>query len=125
MPKKPDIKATALALIDLMCNKRDFANGATYLSPNMEQYQDDKPPLQGSEAFLANFKTMLTELAPESHVDVLDAVCEGNKVWVYVRISGLPGGMVKEGVDMTVWSEEGTLISLRNFQRVLETGKAA
>lgn len=98
MPTKPDFKATALTLIDLMCNKRDFAKGATYLLYNMEQYQDDKPPPQGSEAFLANFEKMLTEIASESHVDVLDAIYEGNKVWVYVRISGLPGLIRRFGV---------------------------
>ncbi len=68
---------------------------------------------------------MTTEMAPGFAVEVRDAVCEGNKVWLYVRISGLPGGVVKDGIDMTVWSDEGKLVLSRDVQRTLEMAKAA
>ena len=125
MSTKPDLKAAALTLIDLVCNKRDYEKAATYLTPDMEQYHDDRPPLRGAEAFLANFKKMTTEIAPGFSVEVRDAVCEGNKVWLYVRLSGLPGGAVKDGIDMTVWSDEGKLVLSRDVQRTLDTAKTA
>ena len=117
---KPDPKTQALTFIDLMCNKRDYEKAATYLSPDMEQYHDDREPIRGSETFLAGFKKMATQIAPGFHIEILDAVAQGQKVWIFVRISGLPNGLVKEGIDMTTWSEDGKLLLSRDCQRVVE-----
>ena len=123
-PTKPDPKHQALTFIEIMCNKRDFDSAATYLTPDMIQYHDDRPPIRGAATFVAGFKRMTTEIAPGFHITVLDAVSEGNKVWAFVRISGLPGGDVKEGIDMTVWSDEGKLVSSRDVQRVVDVEAA-
>ena len=68
---------------------------------------------------------MATEIAPDFHITVRDAVAEGNKVWIFVRIEGLPGGVVKDGVDMTVWSEDGKVVASRDVQRVVDRAAEA
>lgn len=47
----------------------------------------------------------------------------GNKLWVLGRISGLPGGVVKDSVVMTVWNEKGRLMLTKDVQRdVIQEG---
>jgi hypothetical protein len=57
---------------------------------------------------------------PDFKIEVMNAIQEGNKVWLYSRISGLPGGVVKDSVDMTLWSDEGKLVETKDVQRVVE-----
>jgi hypothetical protein len=54
---------------------------------------------------------------------VKDAVKEGNKVWLFSKITGLPGGVFKDSVDRSVWDEEGKFVETKDVQRVLEQGQ--
>lgn len=51
------------------------------------------------------------------HDDIKDMVQEGDKVWVYGRITGMPVGVVKDSVDMMVWNEEGKMKYYKAVQR--------
>ncbi|OKL64502.1 hypothetical protein UA08_00469 [Talaromyces atroroseus] len=114
-----DLKARALEFMDLMSNKRDFDTAAQYIHPDVVQKNALKE-LRGKEALLTNFKTMTTVRAPDFHVDFIDSVREGNKVWAFVRVSGLPGGIVKDSIDITEWSDDGRLLYATHVQRNLE-----
>ncbi len=57
---------------------------------------------------------------PECKIEVKDAIWQANKVWLYSRIGGLPGGVMKNSVDMTMWSDEGKLLEMKDVQRVVE-----
>ncbi|CRG89197.1 hypothetical protein PISL3812_06233 [Talaromyces islandicus] len=114
-----DLKARAIFFMDLMSNKRGFEEAAQYVHPEVVQ-QNGKKEFRGKETLLANFKAMTTTIAPDFHVDFIDTVRDGNKVWAYVRVSGLPGGVVKDSVDITEWSDDGRLLFAKHVQRVLD-----
>ena len=122
---KVDLKACARNFIETICNKRDFAAASTCVHFDMIQYHDDRPPIRGADTFLAGFKKMVTEIAPDFHITIKDVVAEGNKVWIFARIEGLPGGVVKDGVDMTVWSDDGKVVASRDVQRVVDLAAEA
>ena len=50
----------------------------------------------------------LSAAVPDFYFELEDTVQEGNNVWVFARIAGLPGGIARDGVDMTEWSEGGS-----------------
>jgi hypothetical protein len=47
-------------------------------------------------------------------------VQDGNTVWVLGRITGLPGGVVKDSVDITLWNDEGKLVFTKDVLREVE-----
>lgn len=110
-----DLKAHAIAALDEICNKRDFEKATTYLDPDMIQYHDDST-IKGAETFINTFKQILQHV-PDFHLKVIDAVVEGNKVWVFSKISGLPNGDVKDSVDMLHFNDEGKLVMAKDVQR--------
>lgn len=55
------------------------------------------------------------------HAEIIDAVAEGNKVWVFSKVKGYPGGAEKDTVDMMTFTDEGKLLWTKDVQRVAET----
>ena len=113
-----DLKSRAIIFMDLISNKRNFEKASEYVHPDIVQKKREKT-VQGKGEMLNTFKTMIEVHAPNFHVEFLDALEEGLKVWAYVRISGLPGGIVKDSIDLTEWSEDGRLVRAQHVQQVL------
>jgi hypothetical protein len=63
------------------------------------------------------------QFMPNFKIEVKDAVTEGNKVWLFSKVTGLPGGVFKDSVDMSVWDEECKFVETENVQGVLEQGQ--
>jgi len=57
---------------------------------------------------------------PGFHIQVVDAVVEGNEAWLFSKIRVLLGSAVKDSVDMLTWNEAGLLVDTKDVQRVVE-----
>ena len=57
---------------------------------------------------------------PDFEMVIREAVVDDNqrKVWVRSEIRGLPGGIIKESIDMMTFDEEGLLIRSEDCQRI-------
>lgn len=107
MPGPTNLKKRATDLLYLLCNEKDLSKGAAYLDANMIQYRDDRLPVVGAEQFLETWGKAIQAM-PDFQIEVKDVIQEGNKVWAYCKISGLPGGVEKNSVDMSIWNEDGS-----------------
>ena len=119
MAAPKDLKAHAIELLNIWCNEKDIGKGIPYLHPSVTQIHDDEPPIQGADTFVARWKEFL-KFVPDFKMDIKDVIQEGNRVWIFSRISGLPDGVVKDSVDMTVFDEDGKLLHTKDVQRVVE-----
>lgn len=59
--------------------------------------------------------------APHLRVDIKEACVDEtqHKVWVRSEVSGLPGGVRKESIDMMTFSEDGVLVGCLECRRIL------
>ena len=121
MPSPRDLKAHAVEFLD-RCKEKNLSKGATYLHKSMTAYHDDNPPVKGAGQFIAGW-TKAIQFIPNFKIEVKDAVKDGNKVWLFSKITGLPGGVFKDSVDRSVWGEEGKFVETKDVQRVLEQGQ--
>lgn len=115
-----DLKTPTIEFLNIWCNEKNVEKGLTYLHQDMTAVHDDDAP-RSLDNFIAGWKYIITSLAPEFKYDTKDIMQEGNKVWVYARISGLPNGEVKDTVDMLEWDEKGErLIRAKDVQRNIQ-----
>jgi predicted SnoaL-like aldol condensation-catalyzing enzyme len=70
----------------------------------MVAYHDDMSAVKGADAFVQGW-TQLIQYMPALKMEIKEAIQEGISVWVYSRISGLPGGIEKDYVDMGAWDD--------------------
>ncbi|KUJ09223.1 uncharacterized protein LY89DRAFT_676041 [Mollisia scopiformis] len=115
-----DLKAPTLEFLDLFCNKKDIEKSVTYLHPEFTATHDDWAP-KDLDGFIEQWKHLITSLWPEFKYEAIDTVQEGNKVWVYARITGLQNGEAKDSIDMLEWDKEGEkIIKTKDVQRTVE-----
>lgn len=115
-----DLSETARTILTRLCNERDFSQVDRYVSADVTIQHDDQTPLVSRDAFIQNLSGMLNHL-PEFHVDIKEACVDEqqHKVWVRSELTGLPGGVRKESIDMMTFNEEGLLVKSVDCQRVL------
>lgn len=90
------------------------------ISPNIKVEHNDSDPVYSLQQYLSRFSDASSR-SPDLHLDVKEACVDEiqRKVWVRSVISGLPGGMVKESVDMLSFDEQGVLVGSIDHQRVM------
>ncbi|MCJ1445683.1 MAG: hypothetical protein MMC23_006188 [Stictis urceolatum] len=120
-----NLKSIARRLLETLCNQRDFDVVRELFAPETSFTHDDLPPTKTRDEYLAMF-TGLLKVMPDFHYGINDMVAEldesgkGGRVWVYARISGLPGGEVKDSVDMTRFDDSGKMVECKDVQRSIE-----
>ena len=114
-----------LEIFNAICVTKDVKTLIPLLSPGLRAFHDDHPAITSRDDFLAYYSQILT-MAPNFKAEVLDHVVQvdeeggGGKVWIFARLSGLPGGGAKESVDMMVIDSEGLLVRTKDVQRGVE-----
>lgn len=77
---------------------------------------NDNAPVYSLDSYVSRFAkagTNVTLDIKEACVDELQ-----RKVWVRSEISGYPGGVVKESIDMLFFDEDGVLIRGIDYQKI-------
>lgn len=88
-----------------------------YLHPTFSaEHGGAAPSVGGAEGFVSLWQKAIT-LVPNFRVEVVNAVAEGNLVWVLSKATGLPGGREKESVDMMTFDDEGKCLRNKDIQR--------
>lgn len=124
------LKSLARQMVATLCNTHDYASPflTAHMSPAFSAVHDGGAPSADRAAFLAQIGGAMAKM-PGFHAEVLDVVAEAGeggraKVWVFSRMSGFPGGVVKESVDMMEWEGE-VLVRGRDVQRTVVEAAAA
>ncbi|KIW49030.1 hypothetical protein PV05_10746 [Exophiala xenobiotica] len=115
-----DLSGTARTILTTLCNSRDFSQLNRYISADVMSQHEDEPPSFSRDAFTQDWAAALHRM-PGVQLNIKEACVDElqHKVWVRSEISGLPGGMRKESIDMMTFNEEGLLVKSVDCQRVL------
>ncbi|KIV80290.1 hypothetical protein PV11_07803 [Exophiala sideris] len=115
-----DLSETARTILTTLCNTRDFSEVDRYVSEDVSVQHEDETPVASRDAFVRRFSQALEHM-PELNIEVKEACVDESqlKVWVRSEITGLPGGVRKESIDMMTFNEEGLLVKSIDCQRVL------
>lgn len=121
-----DLSERARKILTTLCNTRDLniLTAVPYISEKVHIQHDDKPPVTSRSEFLAGWSNALNYM-PDVHIDIKEACVDEvqRKVWVRSEISGLPGGIRKESIDMMTFDRDGMLIFSADYQRALAANR--
>lgn len=97
-------------------NPQDSSAILSHISPQILVEHNDLPPVSSIDTYISRFSGAGSDV----RLDVKEACVDEvqRKVWVRSEISGFPGGVVKESVDMLFFDEEGVLVRGIDWQRV-------
>ncbi|KAH7048406.1 hypothetical protein B0J12DRAFT_700276 [Macrophomina phaseolina] len=120
MPSAPEIKKLSLEIFDaLIKGNFDSPLAKKHLSPNFVSKHADEPETTTLQEFITKWQTAIV---PSMKVEVLDSVAEvegdKGKVWIYSRLSGVPGVQFVDSVDIMEWSGD-VCVSTKDVQRVV------
>ena len=120
MATTKDLKTPTLKWLEVWCNEKNVEEGLKLIHPSMTMTHDDGPT-RDRETYVAFWKYLIASVAPNFKYKAIDAVQDGRKVWVYARITGLPGGEAKDSVDMFEWDEQGEkMLKAKDVQRTVQ-----
>jgi predicted SnoaL-like aldol condensation-catalyzing enzyme len=114
-----DLKAHCLHFLDLISNKRDIATAEKMIHASCQFIHDDQPPKSRDE-FLAFWPQMMSN-APKFNVEVRDVVREGNKVWVFSKVTGRMDGTDCDDLHMFEFKDDGMCLKSHGVHRVIQT----
>ena len=116
-------KQRCFTFLYILCNDKDMEKAGTYLAPDCVLVHEDGPPVNGAEAFLATWGKTLAKM-PGYHKDMQDMMVEVGqepngvaRVWVYSRITGITPDVVRDSIDMMLFSREGLFLYSKDVQR--------
>lgn len=89
------------------------------ISPTVKVEHNDGSPVYSFQTYVSRFSDAVSR-SPNFHLDVKEACVDEiqRKVWVRSEISGLPGGVIKESIDMLYFDEQGVLVGSIDHQKV-------
>lgn len=113
-PTELYLQSLSVSLLHALCNERNFHHPllARHIAPEFNSSQDDLPGSEDREDHLELAAEALSSM-PDYRCVIYDCVariCEGGrkaKVWTSKRLSGLPGGICKDGVSVMAWERRG------------------
>ncbi|KIW16156.1 hypothetical protein PV08_06207 [Exophiala spinifera] len=115
-----DLSARARTILTTLSSARDFTSLNRFISANVTSQHEDEPPIFSRDAFIQDWVDILQRM-PGFQLNIKEACVDEqqHKVWVLSEITGLPGGMRKESVDMMTFDDDGLLVKSVDCQRVL------
>lgn len=115
-----DLSETARTILTTLSNPEDFTPLDRFISTNVVSQHEDEPPVFSRDAFMQDWGDILRRM-PGFQLDIKEACVDEqqHKVWVRSEITGLPGGMRKESIDMMTFNDDGLLVKSVDCQRVL------
>jgi predicted SnoaL-like aldol condensation-catalyzing enzyme len=107
------------------CDKKDFSNPERFLSPSFTSHRADRT-IVGREAWVGGFSHALTAFMPNFKAELKREIAEGNYVWTFAHITGLPekacpAGMHKLSVDMFRFDKDGKLAEHWDVQQNVDS----
>ncbi|KAJ9637490.1 uncharacterized protein PV06_04034 [Exophiala oligosperma] len=117
-----DLSETARTILTTLSNPGDFTSLDRFISANVMSQHEDEPPVFSRDAFMQDWADILRRM-PGFQLNIKEACVDEqqHKVWVRSEITGLPGGMRKESIDMMTFDDDGLLVKSVDCQRVLRT----
>lgn len=118
-------KARAIEALDLLCNQPLTAENLDRIKAIFHprfcivHAGDDDPAPDGRDAWLGRLVKRREQLA-HFHMEIRDAVAEGDKVWVFAKLTGLSGGAAKMSVDMMTVDADGLIVECQDVERLIE-----
>ena len=116
-------KKRCYTFLYILCNDKHMKKAGTYLAPDCVLLHEDGPPVDGPSAFLKTWGKTL-QMMPGYHKDMQDMMVELGRepngvarVWVYSRISGITPNVVRDSIDMMLFSSEGLFLYSKDVQR--------
>lgn len=92
---------------------------AQHISPHIKVEHGDDSPVYSLKRYLSRFSDASAKY-PMLRLSIQEACADElqRKVWVRSEITGLPGGAVKERIDMLTFDEHGMLVGSIDYQRL-------
>lgn len=115
-----DLSSKATKILTLLANSpHAAASVARHISPVIKYEHCDDEPVYSLESYLGRFSDVSVRF-PEYHLDVKEACVDEiqRKVWVRSEVTGLPGGIIKERVDMLTFDDQGILVGSVDHMRI-------
>jgi len=115
-----DLESRATEILKSLANNTSNAEQISrHISPHIKVEHGEEDPVYSVEKYLLKFSDASAR-CPNLHLDIKEACVDESqrKVWIWSEITGLPGGTVKERVDMLTFDEQGVLVGSIDHQRV-------
>jgi len=115
-----DLESRAIKILTALANNTSNADLISqHISPQIKVDRGDDDPVYSLQQYLSRFSAASARY-PHLHLDIKEACVDElqRKVWVRSEITGLPGGAVKERVDMLTFDQQGVLVGSIDHQRV-------
>lgn len=92
------------------------------IAPNIKVEHGEEQPVYSVESYTSRFSKALAR-CPDLSFNIQEACVDEpqRKVWVRSEIS-VPGGMLKESIDMLYFDEHGMLVGSVDYQRARRRG---
>lgn len=124
------LRARGREILDIILVRKDTQAMCSVLSKELICLHDDDEPLVGSETLIQRWLVVLKHV-PDMTYDIREVIAQlnddkpGGKVWAFSRVSGLPGGVKKDSVDMLQIDGHGRAVFMKDVQRVVEEPSSA
>lgn len=112
-----DLESRATQILtSLANNSTDSSSVLPHISPLIQVEHNDAAPVYSVDSYVSRF----SGLGSDVRLDIKEACVDEvqRKVWVRSEISGFPGGVVKESVDMLFFDEDGMLVKGIDYQKI-------
>jgi hypothetical protein len=109
-----DLESRATHILTSLANNPSSV--LPHISPMIQVEHNDNDPVYSIDLYVSRFSSASSDI----RLDIKEACVDElqRKVWVRSEISGYPGGVVKESVDMLFFDEAGMLIKGIDYQKV-------
>ena len=115
-----DLQSRAIKILTALANNTSNAEIILqHISPQIKVEHGDDDPVYSLQKYLSRFSAASVRY-PDLYFDIKEACVDDlqRKVWVRSEITGLPGGVVKERIDMLKFDEQGVLVGSIDHQVV-------
>ncbi|KAJ9651930.1 hypothetical protein H2198_008826 [Neophaeococcomyces mojaviensis] len=115
-----NLQARATTILTSLANSpHNFSSVSQHISPSIKFEHGDDDPIYSLQSYLGRFSDISARY-PGYHLDVKEACVDEmqRKVWVRSEVTGLPGGMVKERIDMLTFDDQGILVGSVDYMKI-------
>lgn len=111
-----DLESRATQILTSLANHSNTSSVLPHISPLIQVEHNDNAPVYSLDSYVSRF----SGAGAGVRLDIKEACVDElqRKVWVRSEISGYPGGVVKESVDMLFFDEDGMLVKGIDYQKV-------